>query len=727
MTIKTIFKKSALFAAAASLAFVMVLAPTTSVKAQVSVAVLQARIQALQTQLAQLMAQLNGVNVAVIPNACVGVTFSRMLVQGSSGSDVLCLQTLLNQNAATRVALSGAGSPGNETAFFGSLTGAALIKFQISNASGEAALDNAGGVVGTQTLIKLNSLLAQTTTLPTGFPAGCTSAIGYSTLTGQACSTLGLPVGCTAAVGYSTTTGQSCTVSGFPAGCTSVAGYSITTGQPCSGTITTIGGTGFIVNGQTGDFSATLNPTPADGVKVYAGENKDMVLGIQVRAIGSDISVQRVALDFNQMPSNFFTNIYLFDGSTLIASTPLNASTVSRLGASDYSVPLQSFQNPFIVKQGTTKVLMVQADVVGTLSSDILQGNSSANIILSVLANNIRAIDQSNTSLFDPSDSTTIQRTINVNPATSSQASLLVSRSVSSPSSGNITADTNGVIKAAPVLGFDVQSNGSSLTIDEIDHIAFTTGSGYLVPQTAYLYDSNGNVLASATPDQSTGLVNFSSLSVPLSGNTVNSFTIRVDDTLASNRSENGKSYQATVTGSNGSTAYFVIERPDGTLLLASLVTGTAQGYPQTAYLSGSMVSLQGVTTSSTQRTQVNAPTISATFSVSMTASGGNVFIPKSGAFHIYAIANAALPGILVTNTIYNQPSNTISLANSYEIQQGTTVTFTVNSTYVLTGSSANYYLALTGVDWGTSDASPAANTTDLMSNNYVSGIVFLQ
>jgi hypothetical protein len=139
------------------------------------------------------------------------------------------------------------------------------------------------------------------------------------------------------------------------------------------------------------------------------------------------------------------------------------------------------------------------------------------------------------------------------------------------------------------------------------------------------------------------------------------------------------------------------------------------------------MVSLQGVTTSSTQRTQVNAPTISATFSVSMTASGGNVFIPKSGAFHIYAIANAALPGILVTNTIYNQPSNTISLANSYEIQQGTTVTFTVNSTYVLTGSSANYYLALTGVDWGTSDASPAANTTDLMSNNYVSGIVFLQ
>ena len=58
--------------------------------------------------------------------------FYRELKIGSVGEDVKNLQRFLNKNGFP-VASSGAGSSGNETTKFGSLTQLALIKFQKAN------------------------------------------------------------------------------------------------------------------------------------------------------------------------------------------------------------------------------------------------------------------------------------------------------------------------------------------------------------------------------------------------------------------------------------------------------------------------------------------------------------------------------------------------------------------------------------------------------------------
>src|SRR3990167_6654201 len=88
----------------------------------------------LQTQINALLAQIAALHGSPSSQQTGGlncsVTFTMNLKQGSSGSEVRALQKFLNSVDGTQVATAGAGSPGNETSFFGGLTRAAVIKFQ---------------------------------------------------------------------------------------------------------------------------------------------------------------------------------------------------------------------------------------------------------------------------------------------------------------------------------------------------------------------------------------------------------------------------------------------------------------------------------------------------------------------------------------------------------------------------------------------------------------------
>ena len=140
---------------------------------------LQALINSLNQQITALQQQLASLTGG---SASTGTyCFTTDLKKGMTSNDVKNLQIVLNKDAATQVATTGAGSPGNETTYFGALTEAAVKKYQAAN-----GISPVSGYVGPLTRASLNAKYCNPVTPPTTAPSETTTttivAPAYGTL-----------------------------------------------------------------------------------------------------------------------------------------------------------------------------------------------------------------------------------------------------------------------------------------------------------------------------------------------------------------------------------------------------------------------------------------------------------------------------------------------------------------------------------------------------------------
>lgn len=97
----------------------------------------------------------------LVPLHLFAAEFTRTLTFGMHGEDVRALQVFLNTDSGTRVAETGAGSPSNETDYFGPMTQRALIKFQEKYSAEILAplgLTQGTGFFGEKTRVKVAAL-----------------------------------------------------------------------------------------------------------------------------------------------------------------------------------------------------------------------------------------------------------------------------------------------------------------------------------------------------------------------------------------------------------------------------------------------------------------------------------------------------------------------------------------------------------------------------------------
>jgi len=129
----------------------------TPAEIRVEITRLAALVVLLQAQLKEMMGGPSA--ISSIPES---FKFTKDLQFGQVLIDVKYLQIVLNSDSATMVASIGPGSPGNETNYFGVLTKAAVIKFQVKYKAEiltPLGLTAGTGYVGPSTIKKLNELL----------------------------------------------------------------------------------------------------------------------------------------------------------------------------------------------------------------------------------------------------------------------------------------------------------------------------------------------------------------------------------------------------------------------------------------------------------------------------------------------------------------------------------------------------------------------------------------
>ncbi|MFH0846416.1 MAG: peptidoglycan-binding domain-containing protein [Patescibacteria group bacterium] len=158
-----------------AMAFTLVFGGAVAPAQAQTVEELTAQINSLLATIASLQASLSGMTGGTTTTTTgVAYNFTKNLKQGDSGVDVLNLQKVLNMSTDTQVAVSGVGSKGLESEYFGSMTKAAVIKFQNKYASEiltPVGLTAGTGFVGASTRAKLNTM---TTTTTTGTGTGTT-------------------------------------------------------------------------------------------------------------------------------------------------------------------------------------------------------------------------------------------------------------------------------------------------------------------------------------------------------------------------------------------------------------------------------------------------------------------------------------------------------------------------------------------------------------------------
>ncbi len=583
---------------------------------------------------------------------------------GSRGVEVQCLQGKIGTNP------DGA---------FGPMTLAAVKAFQASKGL------TADGIVGPMTRAALNGVMTG------NFPAGCTTAAGYSTTTGLPCNS-----------GPST---------GLPAGCSSTAGYSPLTGKKCDSTTTT--DTGGPLVGGAGSLDDVDNISSLSDEDVAEGASNVKVAGWTLTADnGSDLAVTSFKLTFEEQGAggsdqleDYADKVTVWQGSTKIGSADVSDFSENS-GVYSKTINLSGA----VVRADKDSDFFVSVDAISNIDSgDIGSANNDWDITLE----SVRVQDATGAIV---TDSTTgdLPSTVGFSfetVGTASDLELKVSKTSGSSADaineGHVveiddTSSTNDV----PLLAFDLKATGDVKNIQDIPVKLVSTGTGQITDiatsfslwmdntqiDTVNVADVQETSVTTSNNacdnDDTTCWVHFDDVDFDLSDETSH-FIVKADINDASATLVNGDTLTASMTATE--VAAIDAEDQNGDSLSSEL-TGTAVAETVGFYTSGIMakfVSASAVATPSGVATVDDTGTYKIVFDV--TAFNTDVYVDataiadESGGTtyqDIDASTTSVAAGVIECSGCDTAANSTLKVA------EGTTERFTVT----IAGSGADVF-----------------------------------
>ena len=518
-------------AIALTLALALTIAPASTAGAVDLEGMTVDELQALLTQLQAQLAEMTGTTPAVsgdLPAACAGISFTRNLALGTTGTDVKCLQAMLNMDPETQLAASGVGSAGQETEYFGSLTRAAVIKFQNKYASEvltPIGLTAGTGFVGTQTIAKLNTMLTTAPTTPT-----------------------------TPTIPADTGDDEEGVEDGDEEG---------------------VEDDDEEYADVEGELEVKVTPSPINNQEIAWGSENVSVMGIELKAKHSPIKVSRIDIEFNNArPFDYINHLAIYDGENALAGKAVNSANLTGTG-NTRTMRITGFD--VTVPADGSKVLTVK---VSNESRPRVTGSSNT-LTITVKAGAVRGVDGAKLTQYNTG---TAARTF-YNDSAAEGAKLEVKINTNSPEEGIAITDEDSTTQHE-LLRFDVKATKNAGKITDI--VFDATGSATGAHIVAYkLYDGStllGSESYSATPT-------FSGLEIEIAKDTTKTLRVEVEMKKAINgvtssiaisptstkiTAESANDEAVTLSGSTvtGETIYFYEAAP----VISNITTGITSG-----------------------------------------------------------------------------------------------------------------------------------------------------
>jgi hypothetical protein len=696
--------------------------------------------------------------LVVSASASAAYMQSATLKVGSTGSQVMSLQQTLNMTSC-KVSTYGAGAPGYETSTFASKTKAAVMCFQAAKGL------TADGIVGPMTGAQL--AMVTSTTVSTGFPAGCASSTGYSTVNGAPCSgtpaTTVYPAGCVSSVGFSSTTGAACSSSSSVSNSGPLSINQVTAGSGYSNTNVGVGS----VNKQVADLRIV---TGAGGSGNLTGLNLTFTNAgtgdYQFIKYASNVSVWYNGVQVGSLPATSFTQYNsAYSAYIPLSGAMLNSSTTSDLYIAVSALPVIDTANLGSTSLNNWAISGVSLRYSDSTSSAFQYNNITTGSIVGSGSTVTSALPNTNFTFSTAASAGSIK--LNVVKDTND--------SVDHTSQVSASANTQGVTLAT----IDLNSQNSALSVQRIPvtvGILASSGSNVTdVISTLRLYNSAGvQIDSESVPSSTTACSTIAGSS--LSGVT-NAKCATV--TFQNFNASNGSNGYALAAGSNN---VFTIKGDINTLTGSSFVAGSyvvaeltpanvtsIQAYDaNNNLLPQNSTYLVGSTTGSKNYFYVNGVNVVAagstnnvysaaggsqthgiftmTIPFSVTSYGQTSYVPSTtnlatagtvnsptataGAYIQYAVDNGTAlqsSGTSANITYTGNDSLVVDANGNYQVPVGQTKTFNLVVTYT-PSTSGSYRGQLVNVNNNTTDSSVTYSTytaglnTNQFRTNYVAG-----